>query len=71
MLRWSFDRAGFRLNPSDLLGAVVVVPTPVLELMSRSSLSTIPSYIRNDYVMNSCSNQSASDDSGLQGRRSL
>jgi hypothetical protein len=31
MVRWSFERAGFCLSPSDLLGAVTVDPTFVLE----------------------------------------
>jgi hypothetical protein len=31
MARWSFERAGFCLNTSDLLGAVTVNPTAVFE----------------------------------------
>jgi hypothetical protein len=31
MIRWSFERAGFRLNSGDLLGTVTVNPTSVLE----------------------------------------
>jgi hypothetical protein len=31
MVRWSFERAGLCLNPSDLLGAVTVDATPILE----------------------------------------
>jgi hypothetical protein len=31
MLRWRFERAEFRLNPSDLLGPATVDPIPVIE----------------------------------------
>jgi hypothetical protein len=31
MVRWSFERIRFRLNPSNVLGAVTGDPTAVLE----------------------------------------
>jgi hypothetical protein len=39
MVRWNFERAGFRLNPSDLMGAMIVDPTRVLE---RSDVAELP-----------------------------
>jgi hypothetical protein len=38
MIHWIFKRAGFRLNPTDLLSALTVDPTPVLERTDVSEL---------------------------------
>jgi hypothetical protein len=72
MVRWSFERAGFRLNPSDLLGAVTVDLTPVLEHIDVPGLPfdhafRYPERLRPEQLQRS----ERGSDSGFQGRRSL
>jgi hypothetical protein len=38
MVRWSFERAGFRLNSDNLLRSLTVGPTPVLERLDVPEL---------------------------------
>jgi hypothetical protein len=39
MIRWSFDRAGFRLNSDNFLSPLTVDPTPVLDRLDVPELS--------------------------------
>jgi hypothetical protein len=39
MVRWSFDRAAFRLNPNDLLGPLTVNPIEVLNRIGVPEMS--------------------------------
>jgi hypothetical protein len=38
IVRWSFERAGFRLNSDNLLNPLTTDPTPVLERLDVSEL---------------------------------
>jgi hypothetical protein len=38
MVRWSFERAGFRLNSDNLLSPLIVDPTPVLDRLDVPEL---------------------------------
>jgi hypothetical protein len=62
MVRWSLERAGSRLNQSDLTGAVTADPTPVLESIDVLELSfddafLYPERLRPEQLQQSCHRQ--------------
>jgi hypothetical protein len=50
MVRWSFERAGFRLNYDNLLSPLTVDPTPVLDRLDVPELSLDDAFVYPDQL---------------------
>jgi hypothetical protein len=50
MLRWSFERAGFRLNSDNLLSPLTVDPTPVIDRLDVLELSFDGAFVYPDQL---------------------
>jgi hypothetical protein len=50
MVRWSFERAGFRLNSENLLSPLTVDPTPVLDRLEVPELPFNDAFICSDQL---------------------
>jgi hypothetical protein len=50
MVRWSFERAGFRLNSENLLSPLTVDPTPVLDRHDVPELSFDDAFVYPDQL---------------------
>jgi hypothetical protein len=50
MVRWSFERAGFRLNSDSLLSPLAVEPTPVLDRLDVPELPFDDAFVYSDHL---------------------